>query len=105
MACNQIPVSVIAGVPLRNKGEVVLVEVVRVTTEGALVYEGAADEPVGLPNTVLAAAVADPVPPLAIGRRPDMSAVKTTAPNVGAPAALPCSTVVVVPSDPRADVA
>jgi hypothetical protein len=41
-----------------------------------------------------------PVPPLPSGRVPDTSAVRLTAPNVGAPAALPWRTVVVVPSDP-----
>jgi len=39
-----------------------------------------------------------PVPPLAIGSIPDTSAVKDTAPNVGAPDAFPCKTVVVVPA-------
>lgn len=37
------------------------------------------------------------VPPLATARVPVTSAVRLTAPNVGAPAALPCRTVVVVP--------
>ena len=37
------------------------------------------------------------VPPLATAKVPVMSAVRLTAPNVGAPAALPCRTVVVVP--------
>jgi len=41
------------------------------------------------------------VPPLASGSIPEMSVVKTTAPKVGAPAALPLRTVVVVPSEPR----
>ena len=41
-----------------------------------------------------------PVPPLAMGRVPDTSAVNDTAPKVGAPAALPCKTVVVVPKLP-----
>ena len=43
-----------------------------------------------------------PVPPFATGAIPETSAVKLTAANVGAPAALPCSTVVVVPSVPNA---
>ena len=38
------------------------------------------------------------VPPFAIGSVPDISAVKLTAPKLGAPDALPCSTVVVVPA-------
>ena len=43
-----------------------------------------------------------PAPParFEVGRLPVMSADRFTAPNDGAPAALPCSTVVVVPSDP-----
>ena len=43
------------------------------------------------------AAVVPAVPPLATASVPDMSAVRDTAPNVGAPTALPCRTVVVVP--------
>ena len=43
------------------------------------------------------ALVVAPVPPLAIGSVPETSAVRLTAPKVGAPAALPCRTVVVVP--------
>jgi hypothetical protein len=39
-----------------------------------------------------------PVPPLATGRMPETSAVRLTAPNVGAPEALPCKTVVDVPA-------
>ena len=42
--------------------------------------------------------VVTPVPPLPTGSVPDTSAVSETAPNVGAPAALPCKTVVVVPA-------
>src|SRR5580698_8711331 len=42
-----------------------------------------------------------PVPPLADGVMPLTSVVSTTGPYDGAPPALPCSTVVVVPSDPR----
>lgn len=42
-----------------------------------------------------------PVPPLPTGNVPDTSAVRLTAPQVGAPAAFPCRTVVVVPSEPR----
>jgi hypothetical protein len=38
---------------------------------------------------------------LVTGRLPETSAVRLTAPKVGAPAALPCRTVVVVPSEPR----
>ena len=49
----------------------------------------------------LTPAVEVPVPPLAMGRVPDTSAVSDTAPKVGAPAALPCKTVVVVPKLPR----
>lgn len=37
---------------------------------------------------------------MATGRAPVTSVVKPTAPNVGAPAALPCKSVVVVPSEP-----
>src|ERR1051326_1277084 len=37
---------------------------------------------------------------LVTGRLPVTSAARLTAPNEGTPAALPCSTVVVVPSDP-----
>jgi hypothetical protein len=44
-----------------------------------------------------------PVPPLATGRIPLTSAVSDTAPNVGAPEALPWRTVVVVPREPSAD--
>lgn len=44
-------------------------------------------------------AVESPVPPLVTGKVPDTSAVNETAPNVGAPDALPWSTVVDVPSD------
>ena len=51
-----------------------------------------------VPATI--AGVAVPVPPLAIGRVPLTSAVNDTAPKVGAPAALPCKTVVVVPKLP-----
>lgn len=40
-----------------------------------------------------------PVPPFPTGNVPVTSAVRDTAPNVGAPAALPCRTVVVVPRD------
>ena len=47
---------------------------------------------------VLAALFATPVPPFAAPNVPEISAVSETAPNVGAPAALPCSTVVVVPA-------
>jgi hypothetical protein len=39
-----------------------------------------------------------PVPPLATGRVPETSAVRLTAPKVGAPEALPCKTVVDVPA-------
>ena len=49
----------------------------------------------------LTPAVEVPVPPFAMGRIPDTSAVSDTAPKVGAPAALPCKTVVVVPKLPR----
>lgn len=35
------------------------------------------------------------------GKFPETSAVNETAPKVGAPAALPCNTVVVVPNDPK----
>lgn len=44
--------------------------------------------------------VVTPVPPFATGSVPEISAVRLTAPNVGAPAAFPCKTVVVVPNDP-----
>lgn len=50
---------------------------------------------------VWVAVFAIPDPPFAAGRIPDTSAVKDTAANVGAPAALPWSRVVVVPSDDR----
>ena len=39
-----------------------------------------------------------PVPPLARGRTPETSSVRLTAPKVGAPEALPCSTCVEVPA-------
>ena len=39
-----------------------------------------------------------PVPPLVRGRVPDTSAVRLTAPKVGAPEALPCRTCVDVPA-------
>lgn len=39
------------------------------------------------------------VPPFATGKTPDTSAVNDTAPKVGAPAAFPCRTVVVVPAE------
>jgi hypothetical protein len=42
-----------------------------------------------------------PVPPLPTPSVPVTSAVRLTAPKVGAPAAFPCSRVVVVPSEPR----
>jgi len=68
---------------------------------------------VALPESVGEAHVASPrqnvvalaLVPLfrfATGRLPVTSALKLTAPNVGAPAALPCSRVVVVPSEPSA---
>jgi hypothetical protein len=41
------------------------------------------------------------VPPLADGRMPETSVVRSTALKLGAPIALPCSTVTAVPSDPR----
>src|SRR5437763_1015165 len=59
----------------------------------------AAQVPSPRQNVVLLA----PVPEfrLVTGRLPDTSAPKATAPKVGAPAAAPCSTVVLVPSDPN----
>ena len=46
------------------------------------------------------AAVAAFVPPFPIGSVPLTLVVSTTAPKLGAPAALPCRTVVAVPSEP-----
>ena len=58
---------------------------------------------------------AEPKPPFAVGNTPVTFAVKsivelamspfTTEPNVGAPEALPCRTVVVVPREPSAAMA
>jgi hypothetical protein len=48
--------------------------------------------------SVLAELFATPVPPFAAPNVPVMSAVKDTAPKVGAPDAFPCNTVVVVPA-------
>jgi len=56
---------------------------------------GVAQDPSPRQNVVLEAPV--PLFKLVTGKLPVTSAVKLTAPNVGAPAALPCSTVVVVP--------
>ena len=56
---------------------------------------GVAQVPSPRQNVVLDAPV--PLFKLATGRFPDTSAVNETAPNVGAPDALPCNTVVVVP--------
>jgi hypothetical protein len=53
--------------------------------------------PDGPENTIEAV----PSPPLAEGRMPLTSVVRTTAPKEGFPPGLPCSTVVVVPSVPR----
>lgn len=50
------------------------------------------------PKAALAkGAVIAPVPPLAIGKVPDTSAVKLTADHEGLPDAFPCKSVVVVP--------
>jgi hypothetical protein len=64
---------------------------------------GAAQVPSPRQNVALDALV--PLLRLITGRLPVISLVSETAPNDGAPAAFPCNTVDVVPSEPSADIA
>ena len=81
-----VPVAKVWVVPLRPFNDVIPVA------------GGLAHVPSPLQNVELEALV--PLFRLVTGRFPVTSAVNDTAPNVGAPPALPCNTVVVVPSVP-----
>ena len=65
------------------------------------VPDGAAQVPSPRQNVELDAPV--PPPRLDVDKLPVTSAARFTAPKVGAPAALPCRTVVVVPSEPSVE--
>ena len=82
-----VPVAKVWVVPLRPFNDVIPVA------------GGLAHVPSPLQNVELDALV--PLFRLVTGRLPVTSAVKDTAPKLGAPPAFPCKTVVVVPSDPR----
>ena len=80
---------------MKPTGALVVNQNVPATSTAALPTSWSVAAPFRPTKTALSAV--PPVPPLPTGRVPVTSAVRLTAPKVGAPAALPCRTVVVVP--------
>jgi len=82
---------------LSHEGAAVPLDVRTWVTVPAAVYACAV--PVPYPTPPFVGVAVEFVPPLATGKVPDTSAVKDTAPHVGAPEELPCSTWVEVPAN------